>query len=172
MTLRPILTERLIIREATLQDAPFVLRLLNEPSWLRFIGDRGVKTLGDAEKYIAERFIALYRKFGFGFYVVERRDAPGAIGISGLVKRDTLDDVDLGFAFLPEAWGAGYAYESAAAVVDRAQTRLQLKRLVAISAVGNESAGRLLNKLGFEFERLIQVTPGADEVRLFVRDPV
>src|SRR5690348_13380887 len=104
-------TERLTLRHITLDDAEFVLRLLNEPSFIRFIGDRGVRSIDDARRYIAERFIASYEQHGFGLWLVEQRESPGAMGISGLVKRDTLPDPDIGFAFLPEFWSQGYAYE-------------------------------------------------------------
>src|SRR5262249_52698530 len=113
-------TRRLALRHATLDDDDFILRLLNEPSFLRFIGDRGVRTPDDARRYIAERLIGSYVRNGFGLWVVERKEEPGPIGISGLVKRDALPDPDIGFAFLPEHWRSGYAFESAAAVKDYA----------------------------------------------------
>src|SRR5262249_17826093 len=107
-------TARLKLRAAVPRDATFILRLLNEPSFLEFIGDRKVRTIADAERYIHERLIASYERNGFGLWIVERREAVGPIGICGLVKRDSLPDVDIGFAFLPEFWRRGYAFESAA----------------------------------------------------------
>jgi len=160
-------TERLTLRHAELDDAAFVLRLLNEPSFLRFIGDRGVRTLDAAAKYIAERFIASYERNGFGLWVVERREAPGAIGISGLVKRDALPDPDIGFAFLPEFWSRGYAYESAAGVKQYALDVLALPRLLAITNADNAGSIRIVEKLGLAFLHMMQL-PGDDkEVRLF-----
>lgn len=165
-------TKRLTLRQARLDDAAFIHRLLNEPSWLKFIGDRGVRTVEDARAYIAARFIAVYERLGFGFFIVERKELPGPMGIAGLVKRDGLEDVDLGFAFLPEYWGEGFALESATGVMQFARDDLKLKRIVAISAAGNESAGRLLERVGFHFERMIRLSPAAEEIRLFVRDPL
>jgi RimJ/RimL family protein N-acetyltransferase len=160
-------TERLTLRHATLDDGEFVLRLLNEPSFIRFIGDRGVRTADDARRYIAERFIASYEQHGFGLWVVERRHTPGAIGISGLVKRDALPDPDIGFAFLPEFWSQGYAYESAAAVKDFALGTLRLSRLLAITNPDNTGSIRIVEKLGLVFVRTMTLAAGSDEVRLF-----
>ena len=160
-------TERLTLRPATLDDADFVLRLLNEPSFLRFIGDRGVRTLDDARRYIADRFIASYERHGFGLWVVERKDAPGAIGLSGLVKRDALPDPDIGFAFLPEFWSRGYAFESAAAVKDYAVRTLRLPRVLAITNPDNAGSIRIVEKLGLEFVRLMRLSEESNEVRLF-----
>jgi RimJ/RimL family protein N-acetyltransferase len=160
-------TERLTLRHAQLDDAAFVLRLLNEPSFLRFIGDRGVRTLDDAAKYIAERFIASYERNGFGLWVVEQKETPGAIGISGLVKRDALPDPDIGFAFLPEFWSRGYAFESAAGVKGYALDVLALPRLLAITNADNAGSIRIVEKLGLAFLHTTQL-PGDDkEVKLF-----
>jgi RimJ/RimL family protein N-acetyltransferase len=163
-------TERLTLRHAELDDAAFVLRLLNEPSFLRFIGDRGVRTLDDAAKYIADRFIASYERNGFGLWVVELKESPGAIGISGLVKRDALPDPDIGFAFLPEFWSRGYAFESAAGVKRYALDALALPRLLAITNADNAGSIRIVEKLGLAFHHTMQL-PGDDkEVKLFALD--
>jgi ribosomal-protein-alanine N-acetyltransferase len=160
-------TERLVLRLAALGDAAFILRLLNEPSFLRFIGDRKVRTTADAERYIGERLIASYERNGFGLWVVERQDAPGPIGICGLVKRDALPDADIGFAFLPEFWGRGYALESAAGVKRHAFDVLQLPRLLAITNPDNVASIRIVEKLGLLFERALSLTPGEPEVNLY-----
>lgn len=160
-------TERLTLRDAVLDDAEFILRLLNEPSFLRFIGDRGVRTLDDARRYIAERLIESYVRNGFGLWIVERRAAPAPIGICGLVKRDTLPDPDIGFAFLPEYWSQGYAIESASAVRDRAFGALRLPRLLAVANADNVASIRLLEKLGFEFAGTTELSSGAPPVQLF-----
>ena len=160
-------TDRLILRHASLDDADFMLRLLNEPSFLRFIGDRGVRTLDDARRYIAERFVGSYERHGFGLWVVERKALAGPIGISGLVKRDALPDPDIGFAFLPEFWSSGYAYESATAVKEYALTTLRLPRLLAITNDDNERSIRIVEKLGLEFERMLSLQSDQKEVRLF-----
>lgn len=164
----PLLTTaRLHLRELHDTDADFIFRLLNDPSWLRYIGDRGVHSVEDAHRYIANGPVAMYRKHGFGLYVVERRDDGTAMGLCGLLKRDGLDDVDIGFAFFPEFGGHGYALEAARAALDDGFTRHGLQRVVAITAQDNEASIRLLQKLGFVFERNITL-PGATEVlRLF-----
>jgi RimJ/RimL family protein N-acetyltransferase len=160
-------TERLTLRHATPDDAAFVLRLLNEPSFVRFIGDRGVRTLDDAAKYIADRFVGSYERNGFGLWVVERKDSPGAVGISGLVKRDALPDPDIGFAFLPEFWSRGYAYESAAAVKQYAVNELALPRLLAITNTDNAGSIRIVEKLGLTFLRTMSLPGDEKEVKLF-----
>lgn len=160
-------TERLTLREASLDDATFILRLLNEPSFLRFIGDRGVRTVDDAVRYIAERLIESYVVNGFGLWLVERKEAPGPIGLCGLVKRSALPDADIGFAFLTEFWSAGYAFESARAVRDYALGTLGLPRLLAIVNDDNAPSIRLLEKLGLEFVRMIELSTDAPPVRLF-----
>lgn len=160
-------TERLTLRHAVLDDAVFILRLLNEPSFIRFIGDRGVRTLDDAERYIAERLVGSYERHGYGLYVVERREEPGPIGICGLVKRDALPDADIGFAFLPEFWSAGYAYESAAAVKQHALGVLGMSRLLAITNDDNVASIRLVEKLGLAYVQMLELSPGEAAVRLF-----
>jgi len=160
-------TERLMLRHAELDDAAFVLRLLNEPSFRQFIGDRGVRTLDAAAKYIAERFIASYERNGFGLWVVERKESAGAIGISGLVKRDTLPDADIGFAFLPEFWSKGYAFESAAGVKRHAVDVLKLPRLLAITNPDNTGSIRIVEKLGLVFLHTMQLSADDKEVKLF-----
>jgi len=163
-------TDRLTLRHATLDDADFTLRLLNEPSFVRFIGDRGVRTLDDARRYIAERFIASYDRHGFGLWIVERKASAGAMGLCGLVKRDALPDPDIGFAFLPAFWSRGYAYESAAAVKDFAVNTLRLPRVLAITSPDNAGSIRIVEKLGLGFVRMMVLSPDANEVRLFALD--
>ena len=161
-------TERLTLRRLTVDDAQFVFALLNEPSWLRFIGDKGVLTLEDARAYIENGPLAMYQRFGFGLYVTERRTDGVPMGMCGLIKRDGLDDVDIGFAFLPAYWGRGYAFEAAAAVMDYGRNVIGLTRIVAITAPDNESSARLLEKLGLRFDRMIRLSADAKEDRLFV----
>lgn len=161
-------TERLTLRRLTVDDAEFVFALLNEPSWLRFIGDKGVRTLEDARAYIENGPVAMYQRFGFGLYVTERRTDGVPMGMCGLIKRDGLDDVDIGFAFLPAYWGRGYAFEAAAAVMDYGRNVIGLTRIVAITAPDNESSARLLEKLGLRFDRMIRLSADAKEDRLFV----
>lgn len=163
-------TERLYLRYQTLDDAPFILVLVNDPAWLQFIGDRGVRTLDDARAYIANGAIKSYERDGFGFYLVERKEDHTLLGMCGLVKREGLEDVDIGFAFLPDYRSKGYAYEAASAVMQFAKETLGLTRVVAITTQDNQSSGRLLEKLGLRFERLIQMPNDTELLRLFVYD--
>lgn len=166
---QPVLdTPRLALRRLTEDDAPFIHRLVNEPSWLRFIGDKGVRNLDDARRYLREGPLDMYARFGFGMYLVSTRSDGTPIGMCGLIKRDALPDVDIGFAYVPESWGAGYAVEAAQAVVAHARDDFALKRLVAITSLDNAGSMRVLEKIGLTFEGLIELTPG-DPVRLFAR---
>lgn len=162
-------TARLRLREFTPEDAAFVLRLLNEPSFLRYIGDRGVRSLDDAKRYIADGPVAGYARFGYGLMRVERKSDGATVGMCGVLKRDTLPDPDIGFSFLPEHWSQGYALESARAVMRHAREILGLGRIVAITTRDNEPSMRLLEKLGFRFERMIPM--GDEELRLFASAP-
>src|SRR3982751_3973205 len=147
-------TDRLVLRRMSADDADFMLGLLNDPSWLRFIGDRGVRTREDARAYILKGPVDMYERLGFGIYLTELKEEGVPIGICGLVKRDFLEDVDIGFALLPGFWGQGYAYEAASAVMEHAREALGLKRLVAITNPENPRSVRLLEKLGFSFARM------------------
>jgi RimJ/RimL family protein N-acetyltransferase len=160
-------TERLVLRQLTTDDAAFLLRLLNDPSFLRYIGDRGVRSLDDARKYILKGPMESYRHLGFGLFATQLKSDGVAIGLCGLVKRAALTNVDLGFAFLPEFWSQGYAVEAAAAVMGYARETIGLKRVVAITSVGNAGSMRLLGKLGFVFERRIMLAGDAEELNLF-----
>ena len=162
-----ISTDRLKIRELTTNDAPFILRLLNEPSFIHFIGDKGVRDLESAQQYILNGPIASYLQNGFGLYVVTRTSDGLPLGICGLLKRDSLPDVDIGFAFLPEFWNKGYAAESASAVMNYGKDVLKLTRIVAITNKDNEASAKLLEKIGLRFDRLIKLTDHQNETRLF-----
>jgi RimJ/RimL family protein N-acetyltransferase len=162
-------TARLVLREFTADDAAFVLRLVNEPSFLRYIGDRGVRNLEDARRYIADGPVAGYARHGHGLMRVDRRSDGAVVGMCGILKRDTLPDPDIGFSFLPEYWSQGYALESAQAVMRHAREALGLGRIVAITTRDNGSSIRLLGKLGFRFERMLEI--GGEELRLFASGP-
>lgn len=162
-------TERLRLRHMTEQDAAFMLGLLNDPAWHRFIGDRGVRTIEGARAYILAGPMDMVARLGFGFYIVERREDGQPIGACGLAKRDYLDDVDIGYAFLPEYGGQGYAIEAARGVLAHAR-ELDLKRLVATVRPDNSASIRVLEKLGLRFERTIQAPDPAREVQLFAMD--
>lgn len=160
-------TDRLILRRLSTGDAEFILELLNEPSFLRFIGDKGVRTIEDARDYILNGPVDMYNRLGFGLYLTELKKDGVPIGICGLIKRDSLEDVDIGFAFLPKFWAKGYAYEAASAVMAYGKNVLGFKRIVAITSPDNDASGRLLEKLGMRFERMIRLSKDADEVRLY-----
>lgn len=159
-------TDRLQLRQLSLDDAEFILRLLNEPSFIQNIGDRGVRTIDDARGYIVKGPITSYEKFGFGLWMVETKSPLAPIGICGLLKRDVLDDVDIGYALLPEFWSQGYALESASAVISYAREKLGLKRVVAVTNPDNRNSIRLLEKMGFKYERMVQLSDGAPEIQL------
>lgn len=162
-------TDRLVLRRLTVDDAPFILRLLNEPSFLQHIGDRGVRNLADAKQYILSGPIASYERHGFGLFLVELKEGHVPIGICGLLKRDALDDVDLGFAFVPESWSKGYAFESTTATLAYAHDARHLKRVVAITSPDNVASINLLVKLGFYFDRMVLMPGEKTEVKLFAR---
>jgi ribosomal-protein-alanine N-acetyltransferase len=164
-------TPRLKLRHLSIQDAAFILELLNEKPFLENIGDRGVRTLADAKTYLTNGPIASYEKFGFGLYGVERKESAELIGICGVLKREYLDDVDLGFAFLQKFWGQGYALESAEAVMQYARVSLGLKRIVATTKPHNRDSEKLLKKLGFRFEKMIQTPQSDAESMLFSSEP-
>jgi RimJ/RimL family protein N-acetyltransferase len=161
-------TDRLIVRRLSAQqDAPFILELLNDPSFIRFIGDKGVRTLDEARKYIVNGPVASYQKFGFGLNAVDLKESKIPIGMCGVLKRETLPHPDIGFAFLPAYWKQGYAFESAAAVMKHAREVLGLTQVLAITSPDNEASAKLLNKIGLRFEKLVRLSADADEVKLF-----
>lgn len=160
-------TERLTLRRMSTDDAAFMLGLLNEPSWLRYIGDRGVRTLDEARAYIQNGPVASYDRLGFGLYVVELKNSRIPMGICGLIQRDSLDNVDIGYALLPRYWSQGYAFEAASAVLAYGLDTLGLKRIIAITDPDNDRSIRLLEKLGLRYERLIAYADTNTQVRLF-----
>ena len=161
-------TERLVLSRLSPEtDAEFILELLNEPSFIRFIGDKKVRTLDDARQYIQNGPMKSYEENGFGLNKVELKSSGASIGISGLIKRDTLPDADIGFAFLPEYWNQGYAIEAARAVMEHARNVLGIERVLAITSPDNAASAKLLEKIGLEFQRLIQLSDDAPEVKLF-----
>jgi RimJ/RimL family protein N-acetyltransferase len=166
MPMDVISTSRLALRQLGPPDAPFILTLLNEPSFVQFIGERNVRSIADAERYILTGPVASYERFGFGLWRVALKGGDVPIGMCGLLKRDALDDVDLGFALLPAFWRQGYATEAAQAVLAYGKQAFGLERVVAITSPGNERSERVLAKLGFVFERMTRLTPSDKEVRL------
>lgn len=174
-------TERLILREIVKEDAEFILDLLNQPSFIKYIGDRNVRNLEQAREFIENRFRQSYAENGFGLYAVELKaefdtltdgwvSAGTPIGICGFLKRDSLPDADIGFAFLPQFERKGFAFESAEAVMKFGREVLGLKRVLAITTQNNESSVNLLEKIGFKFERLVKLPHDAEELKLFSFD--
>lgn len=176
-------TDRLILRQLAVDDAEFIFRLLNEPSFLRFIGDKGVRSIADAREYILQGPIRSYEQFGFGLYLTELKESERAIGVAvtppsrrvsigicGLLKRESLQDVDIGFAFLPQFWKQGYAFESASAVMTYGREVLGLGRIVAITDPANHGSIRVLEKLGLAFERNAKLSEETPEIKLFSSD--
>lgn len=163
-------TDRLVLRQLTNDDGAFIVDLLNQPSFLQYIGDKGVRTLDDACQYISSGPVASYERFGFGLYLVVLKDSVTPIGICGLIKRDTLADVDIGFAFLPQFWSQGYAFEAASAVMTYGRHVLGLNRIVAITSPDNYASIKVLEKIGLRFEELIRLSEDAPEVKLFAKN--
>jgi [ribosomal protein S5]-alanine N-acetyltransferase len=162
-------TERLLLRRFTLDDAEFVMRLVNEPSFLRYIGDKGVGNLEDARRYLRDGPLASYDRFGFGLLLVTTKAGGEPIGMCGLLKRDTLEDADIGYAFLPAAWSRGYATEAGEAVLAHGQRAFGLARVVAITTPDNAASIRVLTRLGFRFERPIRLGSATEDLSLYGR---
>ena len=162
-------TNRLRLRRLTLDDARFVLALLNEPSFLQNIGDKQVRSLDDARSYLTHGPITSYRRYGFGLYAVERKDSRSVMGMCGLVKRDELDDTDLGFAFLPFYWGRGYAVEAASAVMTQAREEIGLPKVMAITIPDNHRSIRVLEKVGLRYQKMIRLSEKGAALRLYSR---
>jgi [ribosomal protein S5]-alanine N-acetyltransferase len=153
-------TPRLLIRRLDATDAPFILRLLNEPSFLENIGDRGVRSLDDALTYLTRGPFASYAQHGFGLSHVSLKAGGDAIGMCGLLKRDWLDAPDVGFAFFPEFWSKGYAYESSVGVIEWGRRTLGITRTIGIVKPGNTGSIRVLEKLGMTFARVVTSPEG------------
>jgi RimJ/RimL family protein N-acetyltransferase len=164
-------TERLSLRRFSLDDAEFIVLLLNDPDFLRFIGDKGVRTADDARRYLLTGPIDSYTRHGFGLWLVELLESGTPIGMCGLLKRDTLPDVDIGFAFLPRYRSQGYAVEAAAAVLDHGRRFLGLSRILAITNDDNAGSIRVLEKIGLRFDRMIRLSDDEPEIRLLAIGP-
>jgi RimJ/RimL family protein N-acetyltransferase len=165
--LNVIETERLTLRQFTAEDAGFILALVNEPSFIQNIGDRGVRTAADAVNYLENGPIASYSRNGFGLWLVALKESGESIGMCGLIKREALEDVDMGYALLPRYWSRGYAVESARGVMEYAKGIVGLKRIVAIVDPANAGSIRLLEKVGFTYESMTRLSADDIELRLF-----
>ena len=161
-------TARLTLRRVTLEDAPFVLEVLLDPGYMRFVADRGVRTVEGAARYIEEKFLPSYEQHGFGFYLMELKIDGTPIGICGLAKRETLDDVDVGYSVVERFAGNGYAFEAAAGVMHYARQVLGLPRIVGITGIDNVASAKVLEKIGLRFEKMIELPGYEGESRLFM----
>ena len=162
--------ERLSLREMSEADAAFVLEVLNDPDFIRYVADRGVRTIEDAARYIDERFTESYRQNGFGLWLVEAKDEGVPVGICGLVKRASLPGVDIGYAFLPPFRSRGYAFEAASGALRYARDVLGLPRLHAVVNPDNAVSIRVLEKLGLKFERTVRLLGEESDINLFSAD--
>jgi RimJ/RimL family protein N-acetyltransferase len=161
-------TARLRLREMCGDDAPFILDVLTDADFIANVGDRGVHDLPASRRYIADGPAGSYAKYGFGLYLVELLTDRAPLGICGLLRRDSHPDVEIGFAFAPRARGCGYALEAARATLAFAQHTLGLTRVVALTAPDNRPSIRILENIGFRFERMVRFTPDGGDRRLFV----
>jgi len=162
-------TPRLVLRRLVLEDAPFVLELVNDTAWLQYIGDKHVHNLEDARSYIRKGPLDMYARHGFGLYMVTLRTGT-RIGMCGLIKRDGLEDADLGFALLARYRGRGYAQEAAAAVLDYGRKALGLKRIVAITSPDNLRSIQVLENIGFVYEQTLTLAGQARATKLFAHE--
>ncbi|MBQ5947215.1 GNAT family N-acetyltransferase [Massilia sp. ST3] len=162
-------TERLRLRTLREEDADFYLELVNDPAFIEHIGDRGLRTVEDARRALREGPLAMHALRGHSLYLVERLEDGAPVGLSGLIKRDSLDDVDIGYAFLPRYRGLGYALEAGHGVVRHARA-LGIPRLVAITTPGNAASIGLLLKLGLRFERQASLAPSEPPVNVYLAD--
>jgi [ribosomal protein S5]-alanine N-acetyltransferase len=160
-------TERLIICQLTVDDAPFVFTLLNTPTWIQFIGDRGIRNIDEARNYLLNGPIASYKRLGFGLFLVKLKAGDTPIGMSGLIKRDGLQHVDIGFALHPDYTGKGYAFESSSAVMKYAREILKLTTIDAITSEDNVHSIALLKKIGLAYKKMVTLPGNQKEFMLF-----
>jgi [ribosomal protein S5]-alanine N-acetyltransferase len=160
-------TERLILRQFTSEDAEFIFELLNEPSFIQNIGDRHIRTMDDARAYILNGPVASYAKNGFGLCLVLLKETNESIGMCGLIRRDGLEDVDIGYALLPRFWDRGYAVEAARATKAYAKDVIGLKRIVAIVDPANEGSIRVVEKIGLHYEKMVRLSADDIDLKLF-----
>ena len=163
-------TDRLVIRWLNEADAEFIHLLFNTDGFLQFVGDRNIRSIEDGRNYLQNGPLGMYQHVGIGLYMVELKSENQPLGICGLIKRDSLDDIDIGYGFLPDHAGLGYAYESAVAVVEYAKSELNLKRLVAITTSDNARSIKLLERLGLTFESNVEEPADAPALGLYATD--
>ena len=149
-------TERLEIVELTETDADFIFQLMNDSDWIKNIGDRGINTVQDAKRYIIDKLVPAYTEYGFGFHLVKHKSDQKPLGICGIIKRSFLDHADIGFAFLPEYRGKGFAFEACTAIYQFAQQKQAFGQIAAITIPSNTPSIRLLEKMGFTYDKMIE----------------
>lgn len=160
-------TERLKLRELTLDDTSFITELVNSEGWLRYIGDRNIKTKAQAQAYLENGPIKSYRENGFGLWLVELKEDKTPIGMCGILKRDQLEHPDIGFAFLPAFTGKGFAFEAAGATMRYANGKLNLSDICAIVMPENKSSVKLLEKIGMKYSKPFRFPDGKEELALY-----
>lgn len=159
-------TKRLTLRQFELEDAAFIFELVNTPDWLTYIGDKHIRSVDDAKTYLLNGPLKSYQENGWGLWMIELKESQTGIGMCGLLKRNTLDDIDIGFAILPEYFRMGYGFEIASATLNYAIQKLKIERIVAIVSPGNVPSTKLLNKIGLQYEKTLNL-PGDNQVLLF-----
>ncbi len=160
-------TERLVISKITLNEASFIRELMNDKDWIQNIGDRGVRTLEDAENYIKEKFFTSYDKYGYGFYVIKLKSTKESIGTVGLIDRDGIDGVEIGYGMLPAFRKKGYALEAAQAIFDHARNTFHINKIVAIVNPNNKASIQLLEKLGLTYEKMVRLPEETKDIQYF-----
>ncbi|EKO3798960.1 GNAT family N-acetyltransferase [Vibrio harveyi] len=168
--MKTLTTKRLTLRLVSVEDAPFILELYNQPDFYRFVGDKQIRTLEEAKRYIQDNMLRMQELKGVSLLVVETNHDKQPVGICGLVKRDTLTAFDIGYGYLPSAYGKGYAKEAASVVVDFAREEMNIENLVAITNNDNIRSIRLLEKLGFQFERVEQTYDNGRTLQLYTKE--
>jgi len=160
-------TERLILKPADLEDADFFLKLYNLPSFIKFIGDKKLRTKEDAEQYITTRFLPQIEKLGFGNYVIIHKELNEKIGAVGIFVREGIDVPDIGFSFFPDFEGKGYAYESAVNLMEIIKTDFGVEKLSAMTSDENISSQKLIERLGLQFKRYVIFPDDNEELRYY-----
>lgn len=164
-------TKRLVLSKITVNDAPFILELMNTPDWIKYIGDRNIKTVEQAATYIQNNQLKCYEKSGFGYYKIQVKDENlKTIGTSGLLKRDELKHVDIGFSFIPEYHGKGYGFEAASEIMKLAKNTFNIKTVCAITLPINQPSIHLLEKLGLSYQKTVKPFEGDEELLLFAKN--
>jgi len=160
-------TKRLQLRRMTLDDADFIIKLLNSPKWIRFIGKRAVETLDQAREYLLKRVLPNYDSLGFGFYIIEKKSDLSRVGNCGLTLRTGMEHADIGYSLLPQYEGKGYAFEAAEAILKYGFEIHMLEHIEAIVTHDNEASIHLLKKLGMKYKSKIMLPDDDEELMLF-----